>query len=187
MNRREIRICMGMIALHFENFELSEAMIDSWLKLIGHHDFEAAQIGINKLLLTARFCPRIADINDAIVDVTTPKDEAISSSEAWEMATKAVREAYSNPDREPISKLPKPIRDAVRAIGSWEIRNSQNPAIVLSQFSKLYQENVANMRKERAISPSLKQEIAAIGQNSKPVIEYVSTPKGDRLPKLVLR
>ena len=170
MTRAELVRCMGMIAFEFKTFELSDARIDLWYGILGHHSFQSAVAGVTKLLATAHFEPKVADVNAAIVDVTTPPDEAASLSEAWEMATKAVREIYSTPGCNAVSKLPAPIQDAVRAITPWEIRSSQNPTLIQSQFNKLYQENIARARAERTISPSLKKDIAAIGGSERPLL-----------------
>ncbi len=122
-----------------------------WEKMLVDIPYQLAEMALIKVLTTAKFFPTIAEIREAITEITTP--DRPSPMEAWEQVRKAIREYGYYREEQALVSLPPVTRDVVKSLGWKEICLSENPEIIRAQFRQAY-EVVSNRQHKEDLLPS---------------------------------
>lgn len=91
-----------------------------WLGVFGEYDTELFNKALNNVIKTNRFFPAVSVITGEIVKLTNP-DSLISSSESFDMVSRAVQLYGLTYTEIAMESLPVVVRDAVRAFGWHEL------------------------------------------------------------------
>jgi len=163
MTKAEVAKLLTYISMENKNCEVTEERVEFWFDVIGHHDFAVAYTAAKTLVVTNPDRePKVGHVAAKIAELLTPADQRPCASIAWEMAMSAVSRSYHEHSGAPIVALPRPIRETVRSIGSWEMLHTTAPEIMRSTFLKFYEQNLAAEQREKALPPKLRAQIALI-------------------------
>lgn len=161
MERSEAGQLLTLMASAWPRFEPSDDKVALWRELFDDVPFEVAKLALKKLMLTNTFPPSVAELRQAVMDITTPESERITAAEAWGMVTQAIQYFGSYQEHDGLESLPPPVRRTAEYIGWRDLCLSEEPEILRAQFMRMY-DQVATRRREKAMLPPAMR--ATIGQ-----------------------
>ena len=135
----------------------AEAAVNLWQTMLADRPYELVAKAVKLLIATCKFPPTIAEVNEAIAELTEPK--TMTGQEAWTLVYKAVcNSAYES--RAEFDRLPEDVR---RVVGSpnmlreWAMMDAgEVQTVVASNFQRAYTARVAKDRKYAAITADVK-------------------------------
>lgn len=144
-----LRLMVRLVAA-FPRPEVSEATVDVYVEHLLPLDYEAARAAIARLVVTATFLPKVAEIRDAMTAqqaITYP-----TAGEAWALAMTWVRKigGYGSvPQATPVDQL---IKRAIDGLGGWQYlcHETENLAADRARFLDGWDELVARERRASA-------------------------------------
>ena len=147
----------------------AEAAVNLWQTMLADRPYELVAKAVKMLIATSKFPPTIAEVNDAIGELTSPP--VMTGQEAWYLVYKAVcNSAYES--RKEFEKLPEDIR---RVVGSpnilreWALMDAgEVQTVVASNFQRSYQARAAQDRKYAAIPGDVRAMLEQSGLKSIP-------------------
>ena len=145
-----------------------------WYTMIGHLDYQVAEMAIMQLAATKHFPPQISDILEKASEITEP--QILDSGEAWNRAIKAVERYGPYNVEKAMMSMPELVREAVRRIGYMELCNSQNISADRAHFFRIYDQLRARRAEEQRTPPKLRERQAQIRR-----IEALKH-RGDKIP-----
>lgn len=141
MNKKEVAKLLAMVVNIYPNIKLADGTIDAWHYLLEDLPSNLAKAALKAVLQKQTYptLPTIGAIRQAALDIQygRPLPPALAFAAAQE---------WAHGDRE----LDPATLEAARAIGEWELKNSENPSVTRAQFIKVY-EAIVNRRNEDAI------------------------------------
>jgi len=155
MTKVEMSQCLAIITIEYPKFEATRERIDLWHELLGKNDAGLVATAIRKHLLSSKWEPRIAEINELITNPDYP-----TGLEAWGEVRKKIGAigCYGSPEfSHPI------ISFTVDALGWQTLCDMTNADATRAHFMKLY--DVQCQRgTERAKQPEIGTGDAAIAE-----------------------
>ena len=156
MTREETAKLLAIIVAYWPQFpHQGEVTVNAWYELLEHVPYELAVEAVKLLASTHTFSPAIAEVLDAIADLTMPPDARLSPAEAWGVVLRAVRAygVYATPS------LPGLIGQAVDIVGWREICTSENPDAVRAHFFRVYEQLQRRARRDTVLPPALRDRL----------------------------
>ena len=153
MKRSEAQQVVMVLRMAFADGRqpMSPAEIKAWSDVyaagIEDLDFEECKAAVDRLVKTANFMPRVAEIRAAVLDVT--RGQSRSGAEAWGDVKRAVSRygIYRHPEfDDPI------VGRVVSGLGWRELCNSENETADRARFVDAYNELTKQGRVEAQVS-----------------------------------
>lgn len=156
MTKHETKCLLGLALANWPSMQDKEFLVDAtaalWYKMLGHLPYKAAEAGLAKVLLTARFFPTVAEILAAAESLDRRPDAPPPAEEAWDEVCRNL-----DPYRMP-QWSHEAIRLTVRRMGGIRtLCESETPSVDRAHFLKFYELYVSR-DKERIVD----EKVAAI-------------------------
>lgn len=152
MNREETaKLVMAAVAFfpHLQDKDMGPTVV-GWSTMLNDVDYPTAEKALQKVLATAKFFPTIAEIREAIVELTQPSTG--SWLDAWGEVRRAISNHGYNHPKEALESMTPLTAYVVRCIGWMDICTSEEPEVIRGQFRMAYEQN-AKRKKEMAVLP----------------------------------
>jgi len=162
MERSEAGQLLTLMASAWPRFEPSDDKVALWRELFDDVPFEVAKLALKKLMLTNTFPPSVAELRQAVMDITTPESERITAAEAWGMVSHAIRDYGSYREREGLESLPPVVRKTAEYIGWRELCLSEEGEILRAQFMRMFQQVSERRREEVLLPPAVRELIGKL-------------------------
>lgn len=190
MNKRETLKIMAVMRAAYPGYYRditpadAEAAANLWQTMLADRPYELVAKAVKMLIATAKFPPTIAEVNEAIGELTSPP--VMTGQEAWHLVYKAVcNSAYES--RKEFEKLPEDIR---RVVGSpnilreWALMDAgEVQTVVASNFQRAYTARAAKDRKYAAIPADVRAMLEQSGLKSIPGEPQKILPGGESAVK----
>lgn len=139
MNRKEIINLLGIATANFPSTQEKDMKPTAvlWEKALSDVPYEIAEKAIIKVLSTSRFFPTLADIREAIADLTQPR--TLDAMEAWGLIGEAIRKYGWYRQKEAMEFLPEDVREMVKQFTWWDLCMNEQPDILRAQFRKAWE------------------------------------------------
>jgi len=185
MNYNEMRAIMLVVQAEHQGFisnhETSEGNIkvQMWLEEFGGTSPAILLKAVKEHLRHNQYPPKICEIREQISRLLL--GDLPSPERAWTLAQNAVGSLFSG-CTDAVERLPAPIRQAVREIGAWEIRNSTSPDQLGKTFAAIYTNAVKSAMTDATTLPNQcalpepknQENCAKVGQ----LIKFVANARG---------
>jgi hypothetical protein len=134
MNRKEIINLLGIATANFPNLQQKDMTPTAvlWEKTLSDVPYDVAENAVIKVLATSRFFPTIADIREAVGQITQPR--TLDAMEAWGLIGEAIRKYGYTRQKEAMEFLPDDVGEMVKRFTWWELCMSETPDILRAQF-----------------------------------------------------
>jgi hypothetical protein len=163
MTKHEVQNLLGWAIANYPSMQEKDMRMTAalWEKMLADIPYDIAEKALIKVMATSKFFPTVAEIREAVADITTSR--LPTWSEAWNEVKRAIRNyGYYRPDEAMKSMSPEVAR-VVHHIGWQEICASEEPDVVRGQFRMAWESQAKNAR-EMAVLPAEVRDL--IGQVS---------------------
>lgn len=152
MNRKEIINLLAIATANFPNMQERDMKPTAvlWEKSLSDIDYGTAEKALLKVLSTSRFFPTIAELREAIADITNPR--SIDAMEAWGLIGQAIRKYGFYRQAEAVASLPSDVADMVKRFTWRELCLSENIDTIRAQFRMAW-ETQSKRKKEMNALP----------------------------------
>jgi hypothetical protein len=139
MNRKEIINLLGIATANFPSTQEKDMKPTAvlWEKALSDVPYDIAEAALIKVLSTSRFFPTLADIREAIADITQPR--TMDAMEAWGLIGEAIRKFGWYRQKEAMEFLPEDVREMVKQFTWWDLCMNEQPDILRAQFRKAWE------------------------------------------------
>lgn len=159
MNLQEAKTLVAMTVANWPQMQDKDmsATAKLWATMLADIPYETAKQALIKVLATARYFPTMADIREALVDLTQGKD--MTADEAWGCVVQAIRRyGYYQPEKG-MATLPREVRAVVEHFGWRELCASEEPDVIRGQFRMAWEARVKRARELATLPPAVRQRI----------------------------
>ena len=167
MTRAETAELLTLIAAAWPRFEPDDARVVLWDELLSDIEFRVAKVALKKLMILNTFPPSVAELRQAVAEVTRPADSRIPAPEAWGLAIKAIHEYGYYREAEAMKNLPESVAQVVRWMGYQQLCLSENTDVIRGQFMRMYETQQKRETEQAVLPPGLKQDIARLAEGVK--------------------
>jgi len=137
-----------------------------WYKMMSDIPYNIAEAALTKVLSTAKYFPTIAEILEAVAEITSP--EIDTAAKAWGEVEKAIRIYGYYREAEALASMSPQTAKVAKYIGWREICLSEEPGVVRGQFLKMYAQVTEREQKEKLLPPNLKDGIQRLSESIRP-------------------
>lgn len=139
MNRKEIINLLGIATANFPSSQQKDMKPTAvlWEKALADISYEVAENALIKVLSTSRFFPTIADIREAVAQITQPR--SLDAMEAWGLIGEAIRKYGYYRQKEAMEFLPDDVVEMVKQFTWNDLCLSEEPEILRAQFRKAWE------------------------------------------------
>lgn len=168
MKESEVGELLTVIAAAYPKFpSINRTMLKTWYEMFKDVDYKVAQVAIKKIILENTFPPSIAELRQAIVDITTPVNEKLNAGEAWGEVTKALRNFGYARENEALSSMSPKTRKVAEFIGWQNICMSENLDVLRGQFRMMYETLETREKQDKLLPAEMKQMIKGLSEKLK--------------------
>ena len=162
MTRDEFKVLVkGMKAVYAQpTFIPDQDAFNMWFALVGDLPYEVCSVAIKKYMLTNKFPPTVAEIQELASNVVN--GEQLNWGEAWERAMTAVRRYGSYNQVEAMNSLDPLTRKCVDSIGFMQLCMSENIMVERAHFQKIFEIFAKREQTDRQIPLQLRQAISQL-------------------------
>ena len=165
MTRNEFKIIIAILSSNYSRFGLeTKEQFDFWFSMFADTEYGTMQIAIRKLLFENKFAPTIAEIRQALVDVTVHK--SINNADAWEEVQRAIKKFGSYREKEALTSLSATTKRVVKAMGFKTLCLSEDQMADRAHFLKMHSQVSEREQKDALIPADLKKQINELTNNN---------------------
>lgn len=153
MNRKEIINLLAIATANFPSMQEKDMKPTAvlWEKSLSDVEYAVAEKALLKVLSTSKFFPTVADLREAIAQLTQPR--IIDAIEAWGMVVDAIRKYGYYNEAKAMAMLPDDVREMVKRFTWRELCLSENPDTLRAQFRMAW-ETQSKRKKELVALPN---------------------------------
>ncbi|MFE8704111.1 replicative helicase loader/inhibitor [Cytobacillus sp. FJAT-54145] len=153
MNRKEIINLLAIATANFPNMQEKDMKPTAilWEKALSDIDYPTAEKALLKVLSTSKFFPTIAELREAIAQITQPV--SIDAMEAWGLIGQAIRKYGYYQQKEAMESLPDEVVEMVKRFTWRELCLSENVDTLRAQFRMAW-DTQSKRKKELNALPS---------------------------------
>jgi hypothetical protein len=158
VNRKEIINLLGIATANFPSTQEKDMKPTAvlWEKALSDISYDVAEKALIKVLSTSKFFPTLADIREAVGQITEPR--TLDAMEAWGLIGQSIRKFGFYRQKEAMESLPDDVAEMVKQFTWRDLCLSEEPEILRAQFRKAWE--VRSKRKNEL--KSLPSEIRSL-------------------------
>lgn len=150
MTEREALTLVAALQGAYPRPELTPKTVKIYAEILLPLDYAAARSAVERLLLTAKFLPTIAEIRDSLTANAAP--EWPTPGDAWARVMHLIRKVGSYgtlPTQTPFDRM---VKRCIEGIGGWAYlcEETENVMADRAHFLRVYEQNVARERQRDA-------------------------------------
>jgi hypothetical protein len=156
VNRKEIINLLGIATANFPNLQQKEMKPTAilWEKALADIPYDVAEKAVIKVLSTSKFFPTIAEIREAMAQITQPR--TLDAMEAWGLINEAIRKFGYYRQKEAMEFLPDDIREMVKRFTWRELCLSENVETLRAQFRMAWDTQSKRRNEMKAIPQDIR-------------------------------
>lgn len=156
MNRKEIINLLGIATANFPNLQQKEMKPTAilWEKALADIPYDVAEKAVIKVLSTSKFFPTIAEIREAMAQITQPR--TLDAMEAWGLINEAIRKFGYYRQKEAMEFLPDEVREMVKRFTWRELCLSENIETLRAQFRMAWETQSKRRNEMKAIPQEIR-------------------------------
>lgn len=166
MTRQEfVTACSGPLEAAYSRMD--PATIEMYYSFLKDMDVQLLATSVAKLICETKWCPKIAEIRSAAIDIVRGQFSELTVGEAWAIAHRAVCKIDLDIDgslARALRDVPEPVRAAMRSVGINRLINATGEFQQRESrkwFEDAYSGIVARQKKEALATPDIKKAISA--------------------------
>ncbi len=167
MTRAETAELLTLMAAAWPRFEPDDAKVALWSELFSDVDFRVVKVALKKLMILNTFPPSVAELRQAVAEVSRPEGSRLPAPEAWGLAIKAIHEYGYYREGEAMASLPESVAQVVRWMDYQQLCLSENTDVIRGQFIRMYETQQRREAEQAVLPPGLKQDIARLAEGLK--------------------
>lgn len=167
MTRNAVIEMMELLVLEFDDFSISDALLDLWEKSLADISNELGDLAARVVILKSPHKPRIADIRGEALRLMNPESE-IDAGHAWSLVLKAVRLYGSYQAARALESLPATVAEAARRVGWVEICTGDEMAN-RAHFLKIFEAMQGREKEIGVLPPALQDRMRQAALQAGPV------------------
>lgn len=148
----EIHKALTLLAAAYPRFDLPEATIKVYQRLLADLDFDLLKAATLQCATLCKFFPTVAEIRDAAVELSTMAEGIPSDIEAWGEINREIQRVHH--DGRPEFSHPL-IEQIVRDLGWRSLCLSDNQIADRARFMDAYEKNLKVSRRRRQMLPEV--------------------------------
>jgi hypothetical protein len=147
---------------------LTADALEVYFDLLGDLPKNVLQIAAKRVVLEHKWAtfPAVAELREAAAETMQGSGGAMSSGEAWSIATKACWDCdvdIPGDVERAFTGMPSAVRLAVQRFGFRALyQPGDNLEVMRAQFTKIYEQIVAEDKRQALLPPALRRQIAAV-------------------------
>lgn len=167
MNRKEIINLIGIATANFPNLQQKEMQPTAvlWEKALSDIPYDIAEKALIKVLSTSKFFPTIADIREAVAQITQPR--TIDAMEAWGLISEAIRKYGYYQQAEAMRSLPSEVADMVKRFTWRELCLSENVDTLRAQFRMAWDTQSKRTKELKALPTDIRLLLEGVTEGMK--------------------
>lgn len=169
MNKLETTRIMAVLQAAYPQFYTKKTMdelnaiANLWTEMFSDEPYELVAMATKALIKTrtSTFPPGIGEINEKIMQITTPED--MSAMEAWACVAKAIRNGLYGAEKEfnSLDSIIQKIVGSPQQLREWAMMDSDTVnSVIASNFRQSYNARVKNEREYIALPSAVKAFMA---------------------------
>lgn len=150
MTEREALTVVAALQGAYPRPEMTPATVKIYARMLLPLDYAAVMQAAERLLLTAKFLPTIAEIREAVTADATP--EWPTPGDAWARVMHLVRKVGSYGTLPTATPFDRMVKRCIEGIGGWSYLCDETENIMADRahFLRVYEQNVARERQRDA-------------------------------------
>lgn len=167
VNRKEIINLLGIATANFPNLQQKEMKPTAilWEKALSDISYEVAENALIKVLATSKFFPTIAEIRDAVAQLTQPR--TLDAMEAWGLIGEAIRKFGFYEQGKAMEFLPDEVAEMAKRFTWRELCLSENPDTVRAQFRMAWETQSKRTNEMKALPSEIRLMLQGISKDMK--------------------
>lgn len=153
MNKKEVINLIAIATANFPSMQEKDMKPTAilWEKALSDVSYDIAEKALIKVLSTSRYFPNLADIREAISQLTSTR--TIDAMEAWGLIGQAIKRYGFNRKPEAMAMLPADVVEMVERFTWREICYNENPDTLRAQFRMAW-ETQSKRQQEYKVLPA---------------------------------
>lgn len=167
LNRKEIINLLGIATANFPNLQQKDMMPTAvlWEKALTDIPYHIAEKAVIKVLSTSRFFPTIADIREAVAQITQPR--TLDAIEAWGLIVGAIRKYGYYQQKEAMASLPDDVAEMVKRFTWRELCLNENPDTLRAQFRMAWDTQSKRKNEMKSLPTEIRHMIEGVAEGMK--------------------
>lgn len=130
-----------------------------WYECLKDLDYKLVEKGVQKLILTNKFYPTIADIRESCREIVQGQKK--SGLEAWGIFRKYINIYSTHEDYVKLQQDYPDIYELVKAVGGRELLTG-NADFIRPEFERMYNEHRENLVNQALLPEAFRNEVASL-------------------------
>jgi len=156
MQRIDFGKIMAVLNSSYKTQPLAKETLEIWYRSLSDIDYTLAQKAVEKILLTSKFYPTIAEIRETCLSLIEGKK--VTGLEAWGIFRKYINLYSTAENYEKLKQDHPDIYALVHAVGGRELL-SGNADFVRPEFERMYNEHRDTLKKEKMLPAGFTQDV----------------------------
>lgn len=167
LDRKEIINLLGIATANFPNMQQKDMKPTAvlWEKALSDIPYNVAEKAVIKVLSTSRFFPTIADIREAVAQITQPR--TLDAIEAWGLVVGAIRKFGYYRQGEAMESLPDEVAQMVKRFTWRELCLNENPDTLRAQFRMAWETQSKRKDEMKSLPTEIRQLIEGVAEGMK--------------------
>jgi len=159
MNKKEFAIIVAAIEHTYKTQPVTKETMKIWYECLKDIDYEIADKAIQKIIMTNKFYPSIAEIREACYELI--HGEQISGEQAWNIFKKHINLHSTHEDYEKLKADYPEVYKIVSHLGARDLLMG-NPSFVRPEFERIFNQSQDSSKKNKLISEGFDKDIQAL-------------------------
>ncbi|MFW9970264.1 MAG: replicative helicase loader/inhibitor [Candidatus Odinarchaeota archaeon] len=156
MTFKEFAVIIATLENSYKSQPATKETMKIWYECLKDIDYKIAHKAIQKILLTSKFYPTIAEIRESCYELLN--GEKMTGGEAWGIFTKYITLSSPRSDYEKLENDYPEVYKIVKHLGGRDLLLG-NISFVRPEFERIFNENYEISKKQNLLTDSFKKEI----------------------------
>lgn len=174
--KRFINLMKGLKSAYTTaTFLPDDKAVKVWYSMLQDIPYEVLNVAVQRYIMTNKFPPTIADLREIAAEMSI--EHLDDWTKAWSNVIEVVSRYGLANGYEGVRQLDDVTREAIKAVGYWNICNSENLSIERANFRTAYEQIVARKKNEAIISAKLQGQIEDVRKKISGNVNLLLTKK----------
>lgn len=167
MTRQEIIKLLSIATANFPSMQERDMKPTAvlWERALADIPYDVAEKALLKVLSTSKFFPTIAEIREAVTELTQPR--VMDAIEAWELIVQAIRKYGYYDEKGAMASLPPDVRSMAKRFGWRELCLSTNTETLRAQFRMAWETQSKRIREYNVLPSEIREVIEGVAEKMK--------------------
>jgi len=159
MTKKEFAVLIAVLDNSYKTQPATKETLRIWYESLKDIEYQVAHQAIQKILLTSKFYPTIAEIRESCYKLLN--GEQMTGDEAWDIFLKYIFLDSTRSDYERLEKDYPQVYKVIKHLGGRDILLG-NVSFIRPEFERIFNENREIDKKQNLLSDSFKKDVAQL-------------------------